>query len=109
MKEIKNLINNQTFIIDDPRNGYPVTPFVYVYKEKIQYDGSFDKLKLMILVGGDLQNKEIIGDTWVPRESMSTLKYFLADSAKQKARVRPLGFIGVFLKANFKHGFFVKL
>ena len=33
-----------------------------VYKAKIQSDGSLDKLKLRIVVRGDLQNKEMVGD-----------------------------------------------
>ena len=41
-KEIKNLIRNQTFILDDPENGYPVTPCMDIYKGKIQFDGSLD-------------------------------------------------------------------
>ena len=35
LKEIKNLINNQTFIIEDPKDGEPVTPCMDVYKTKI--------------------------------------------------------------------------
>ena len=33
-----------------------------VYKAKIQSDGSLDKLKLRIVVRGDLYNKELVGD-----------------------------------------------
>ena len=61
LKEIKNLINNMTFIIEDPKHDEPVTPCMDVYKAKIQSDGSLDKLKLRIVVRGDLQNKEMIG------------------------------------------------
>ena len=43
--------------MDDPEKGYPVTSFMDVYKEKIQYDGSIHKLKVRILVRGYLQNK----------------------------------------------------
>ena len=57
LKEIKKLINNQTFIMKYPDKGEPVTPCMDVYKEKIQYDGSIDKLKLIIVVRGYLQNK----------------------------------------------------
>ena len=42
LKEIKNLINNQTFIIEDPKDGEPVNPCMDVYKAKIQSDGSLD-------------------------------------------------------------------
>ena len=68
-----------------------------VYKANIQSDGSLDKLKLIILVGGDLQNREMVGDNCSPTASMRTLKYFLEDAAKHKARVHQLDFIGAFL------------
>ena len=63
-KEIKNLIKNQTFLVQQPENGEPVTPCMDVYKPKIQSDGSLDKLRLIILVRGNLQDKELVGDTW---------------------------------------------
>ena len=40
---------------------------------------------------------------------MSTLKYFLADASKHKARVYQLYFIGAFLQAKEKNRVFVKL
>ena len=36
LKEIKNIINNHTFVIEDPKDGEPVTPCMDVYKAKIQ-------------------------------------------------------------------------
>ena len=68
---------------------------------KIQYDGSLDKVKLRIVVRRDLHNKELVGDTWSPTASMGTLKCFLVDAAKHKARVNQLDFIWTFLQANF--------
>ena len=84
-------------MIEDPKDGEPVTPCMGVYKVKIQSDGSLDKLKLRIVVSGYLQNKEMVGDTWSPTASMRSLEYFLADAAKHKARVHQLDFIGAFL------------
>ena len=94
LKGTKNLINNQTFIMEEPDKGEPLQPCMYVYKAKIQSDVSLDKLKLRIVVRGDLHNKEIIGDTWDPTALMRTLKYFLAYSTKHKSRVHQLDFIG---------------
>ena len=108
-KDIKNLINNQTFPVEDPNKGKPITPCMDVYKAKVQYDGSLDKLKLRIVVRGDLQNKEMVGDTCSPTASMKTLKYFLADRAKHKSIVHQLDFIGAFLQAKVKNRVFVKL
>ena len=87
LKEIKNLINNQTFLVEDSEKDYPVNPCMDVYKAKIQSDGSIYKIKLRIVVRGDLQNKELVGDTWSPTASMRKLKYLLADATKHKARV----------------------
>ena len=78
----QNLINNQNFLMGDPEKENPVTPCIGVYKSKIQYDGTLDKLKLIIVVRVDLQNKEMIGDTWYPTSSMSNLKYLLVYSSK---------------------------
>ena len=55
LEDINILIKNQTFLIEDKDEGKPVTPCMDVYKAKIQSDGSLDKLKLIILVRGDLK------------------------------------------------------
>ena len=79
------------------------------YKEKIQSDGILDKLKLTIVVRGDLQNKEMVGDTWSPTASMRNLNYFLADAAKHKSRVHQIDFIGACFQSKVKNRVFVKL
>ena len=96
IEEIKNIINNQTFPIEDQNEGEPVNTFMDVYKAKIQSDGSLERLRLRIVVRVELQNKQLVGDTWLPIASMKTLKYFLADVTKHKARVHNLDFIGAF-------------
>ena len=96
-------------MVEDPKDGEPVTPCMDVYKAKIQSDGSLDKLKLRIVVRVDLQYKEMIGDTWSPTAYMRTLKYFISDAAKHKVRVHQLSFIGAFLQANVKNRVFVTL
>ena len=83
-----------------------MTPSMYVYKANIQSDKSLDKLKLRIVVIGDLQNKEMVGDTWSPTASMRTLEYFLADATKPKSRVHQLDFIEALLKAKVKNRVF---
>ena len=80
LKKINNLINNQTFRIEDQNEGETVTPCMDVYKAKIQSYGSHFKLKLRIVVRGDLQNKELVVYTWSPTSSMRNLKYFLEDA-----------------------------
>ena len=80
-----------------------------VYKAKIQSDGSLDKLKLIIVVRGDLQNMKLVGDTRSPKASMRKLKYFLVDATKHKAIFHQLYFIGALFQAKVKNRLFVKL
>ena len=61
------------------------------------------------MVGVDIQNKEMVGDTWSPTASMRNFKYFLSDVAKHKARVHQLYFIGALLQAKVKNRVFDKL
>ena len=64
MKDKQNLINNQALLIEYQNERETVTPCMDVYKAKTQSDGSLDKLKLKIVIRGDLQNKELVVDTW---------------------------------------------
>ena len=56
-----------------------------------------------------MQNKELVEYNWSPTASMRTFKYFFSDSAKHKARVCQLYFIGAFLQAKVNNRVFVKL
>ena len=42
LKKIKNLINDQNFLVGYPEKYEPVTQCMDVYKAKIQSDGSLD-------------------------------------------------------------------
>ena len=64
---------------------------------------------MRIVVRGDLQNKELVGDTWSPTASMRNLKNSLEYETKHKARVHQLYFIGEFLQAKTKNRVCVKL
>ena len=99
LKEINNLINNQTLLIEYQNEGEPITPCMDVYKAKIQSDGSLDNLKFKIVVIGNLQNQELVGDTWSPTAFMGTLDYLLADTTKHKATVYQLYFMRAFVQA----------
>ena len=78
-------------------------------KSKIQSDGSIDKVKLIIVVRGNMQNKELVGDTWSPIASMSNLKYFLADPVNHKARAHQLYIYWSNISGKIKNRVFVKL
>ena len=44
MKNVKNLNKNKTFIVEDPNKGEPVIQCMDLYKAKIHFDGSLEKL-----------------------------------------------------------------
>ena len=90
LKYIKNLIKNQIFLAYDSEKGDPVNPCMDVCKSKIKSDGRLDKLKLIIVLSGDLHNKDLIEYTWSSTASVRNLKHFLADYVKNKARVHQL-------------------
>ena len=96
--DIKNLIKNQTLLVEDPKKGEHVTPCMDMYKASIQYNGSHDKLKMDFVVRGYFQNNEVVGDTWSLTSYMRTLKYSLEDTTKEKARFCQLYFIVAFLQ-----------
>ena len=52
LKEIKKFMDDQNFLVQEPDKGETVTPYMDFYKDKIQSDGSLDKFKLRILIGG---------------------------------------------------------
>ena len=51
----------------------------------------------------------MIGYTWSPTSSISTLDYFLDDAAKHKEVLHQLELVGAFRQSNVKHRVFVKL
>ena len=104
-KEIESLINGQTFLVQEPEKGEPVNPYMDVYKAKIQSDRSLDKIKLKIMVRGDMQNKELVGDAWSPTASMSNLKYLLADASNNKSIVHQLDLLGHSCKQKLRIGY----
>ena len=50
-----------------------MTPCIDVLKAKTQSDGSLDNLKFIIVVRGDLKNKESVEDTWSPTDNTSRI------------------------------------
>ena len=61
------------------------------------------------MVKGYQQNKELVGDNWSPIAFMRTLRYFLVDATKYKARVHQLYFIGSLFQAKVNNRVFVNL
>jgi len=108
-KEIKTLVDCNTFLDDTMVPGEISTPVMDTYKVKIKSDGSLDKLKTRLVVRGDLQDRNITEDKWSPTASFRSLKMFLAHASRSKVRVKQLDFIGAFLQAKMRTRMFVTI
>jgi hypothetical protein len=68
-KEIKTLVDSNTFQEDTMHPGESSTPAMEIFKVKVKSNGSLDKLKTRLVVRGDLQDKNITEDKWSPTAS----------------------------------------
>jgi dephospho-CoA kinase len=73
----KKLVDSGTFARDTMNEGETSTPVMETFKVKVKSDGSLDKLKMRLVVCGDLQDKNIAEDKWSPTASFRSLKMFL--------------------------------
>ena len=111
LRELKNLIQNDTFNPDEElRPGEPVIPILDDNRVKILEDGLLDKLKTRFVVRGDLQKKYMPDEeTWAPTPTHPALKVFIAVCVLHKQNMWQLDFIGAFLQSPMKSRVFVKL
>jgi hypothetical protein len=68
-KEFKTLVTPKTFVLGKLQKGEVSTLVEEIFKVKIKSDGSLDKLKMHMVVQGDLQDKNITEDKWSPTAS----------------------------------------
>jgi hypothetical protein len=108
-KELKTLVDSNTFQEDTLHEGEVSTSVMEIFKVKIKSDGSLDKLKTRLVVRGDLQDKNITEDKWSPTASFRSLKMFLAHASRLKAWVKQLDFVGAFLQAKMHTRMFVTI
>ena len=108
-KELKTLIEAETFSISNPQEGEPIIPIMDDCRVKILSDGTVDKFKVRIVFRGDLQRKIMDLDSWSPTISQRALKLFLAEATRLKCRVRQLDFIGAFLQTPMRCTMYTKL
>ncbi len=109
LKELKTLVDAQTFVFDDLLDGEESTSVMEIFKVKINSDSILNVLKMRLVVRGDLQDKLVAEDKWSPTTSFRSLKMFLAHDSRIKARVKQLNFVGAFLQAKTRSRMFVTI
>jgi len=108
-KELKTLVDSNTFQEDTMHSGETSMPVMETFKVKVKSNGSLDKLKTRLVVRGDLQDKNITEDKWSPTASFQSLKMFLAHASQLKVRVKQLDFVGAYLQAKMHTRMFVSV
>jgi hypothetical protein len=108
-KELKTLIDSGMLVHWNMKDGEISTPVMETFKMKVKSDGLLDKLKARLVVRGDLQDKNITEDKWLPTASFRSLKMFLGHASRIKARVKQLDFVGAFLQAKMRTRIFVTI
>jgi hypothetical protein len=108
-KELKTLVESNTFQEDTLHAGEVSTPVMETFKVKVKSNGSLDILKTRLVVRGDLQDKNITEDKWSPAASFRSLKMFLAHASRLRVRVKQLDFVGAFLQAKMRTRMFVTI
>jgi hypothetical protein len=100
-KEIKELLKKGTVTPDTPHDDDPIIPVTAKYRVKLNFDGTFEKLKTRIALRGDLMRENVfVPDTWCPIAGFRALKIFLAFAAKHKRRIYQLDYVVAFLQAD---------
>jgi hypothetical protein len=109
-KELKALVDSGTFAKPKPKRphnantpdpdtlqpGETSTPVLEIFKVKINYDRSLDKLKSRIVVRGDLQSKNITEDKWSPTCLLQILENDPCPCRKTESQSTPTGFCRCF-------------
>jgi hypothetical protein len=108
-KELKTLVDSNTFHAEKMQPGEVSTPVMEIFKVKVQSDGSLDRLKTWLAVRGDLQDNTITEDKGSPMASFCSLKMFLGHANRLKARNKQLDFVGTFLQVKMRTRMFVTI
>jgi hypothetical protein len=98
-KELKTLIEKNTFDNTAKYRGEKVLPVKAIQRTKIKSDGTVDKLKVRIAIRGDLDPEKDNENNWAPTASFRLLSVFLGDAAKNRKRIYQIDFIGAYLQA----------
>jgi hypothetical protein len=109
-KEIKSLIENGTFDINDkPHPTEQVIPTIFVFKAKQRADGYLDKLKARAVQRGDLQKSLPDEDTFSPCATSWGVRLFIAEATRRRRPPKILDFISAFLQGRAVGRYFVTL
>ena len=109
LKEIKNLVGNDTFVIATDYKGEEILPIKAVHRAKLRSDGLIEKLKTRIAICGNFDTGSMGEDNWAPLASFRLLKLFLADAARRKRRIYQCDYVGAYLQGFMDRLIYVRL
>jgi hypothetical protein len=107
-KELKQMINqgvwSKVHKKDLAKINWEMVIYSFMFlKEKFKPDGTFDKLKMRLVGGGDKQNKLDYDDISSPTVSLTTVFIVLVISIRKRYRIVTTDIAGAYLNARLKN------
>ena len=108
-KEIRSLKENQTWELERLPNGRKAIDTKWIYKRKLNADGSVDKFKARLVAKGFRQKAGVdYGNTFSPVAKMSTIRMMTSVAANENLSLTQFDVSTAFLYGDLEEKIYVK-
>lgn len=107
--EIKSLYDNETWVMSDLPKGAKALPSKWVYRVKLNPDGTIDKFKARLVIKGFTQREGIdYKETFSPVARLGTIRAVLSIAASNKMILFQFDVAAAFLYGELEEEIFMK-
>ena len=107
--EIESIMNNNTWVLCDLPRGCKALGSRWIFKKKYKSDGSIEKYKARLVVGGHRQKKGVdFFDTYSPVANISTIRALIALASIHNLIVHQMDVKTAFLNGDLNEEIYMK-